>query len=108
MRERTSFDPRAQCGQIRGERCAKTGVENLDVAVKTRHRCISLRRQPNDTPGDVGAFWLCRRRQQPLVQMRPGLQQTVADEQHNVRAHARFAGRREHDAGFAQTVEIPQ
>jgi hypothetical protein len=32
--------------------------------------------------------------------------QGVADEQHDIGAHTRFARRREHDAGFAQTVEF--
>ncbi len=65
-------------------------------------------RQPYDAPLDVRAFRPGRRRQQPLVQMRPGFRQTVAHQQHDVGAHARFARRREHDSGFAQTVEIPQ
>ena len=42
------------------------------------------------------------------VRARPGFRQTVAHEQHDVGAHARFAGRREHDSCPAQAVEIPQ
>jgi len=108
LSDRSSFDPRAQRGEIGGERCAEARGEHLDVAVEARNSGVAPWRQPYDAPFDVRTFWRGRPRQQPLDQMRPGLKQTVAHEQHNVGAYARFAGGREHDSGFAQTVEIPQ
>ena len=108
MRDWTSFDPCAQRGEIGGEPCAKTGGDDFDIAVKAGNYGVGVRRQPYDAPCDVYAIRPRWRAQQPLVQGGPGFRQTVAHEQHDVGAHARFAGGCEHDAGFAKTVEVPQ
>ena len=50
---------------------------------------------------------LAGQRQQPLVEVGPGFRQAVAHEQHEVSAHAGFAGRREHDSGFAHCSRDP-
>ena len=74
--------------------------------LEARKSRVRLRRQPDDATRHVHAFRPCGRPQQPFDKTRPGFQQPVADQQHDIRAHARFAGRREHDAGFAHAVEI--
>ena len=105
-RDRTAFDARAQRGQIGGERHAKAGCDDFDFAAKARNCCVGLRGQPDNASRDVRPVRPRRRSQQPLVQGGPGLRQGVACQQHDVGAHARFARRRQHDAGFAQTIEI--
>ena len=108
VRDGAVFDTRTQRRKINCERCAALRSPDLDIALEPTDSCAYGWRQPNDAPLDIHAFRPGRRRQQPLGETGPGFRQTVAHEQHDVGAHARFAGRREHDSSLAQTVEIPQ
>ena len=106
LRDGTAFDARAQRGKIGGERRAERRLRRPRYRRQSPECRVGLRRQPDNAPRDVHAVRPRRRPQQPLVQGRPGFRQAVADEQHDVGAHARFARRRQHDAGFAQAIEI--
>ena len=108
-RDRTAFDPRAQRSEIARRALRRAPAATTSISPPKPRNCrVAPGRQPDDAPRDVRAFRPRRRRQQPLAETGPGFRQAVADQQHDVGAHARFARRRQHDSGFAQAVEIAQ